>query len=299
MLTSLFLHNQQQSFRVFILVSPLFSDTNRNKVLDSLRRWGREVEFLTVQEQEFSEVKVDDHVTRESYYRLCVPDLLPKEITVALYLDSDLIVNGCILELLNIDISRYTLAAVPDPLVDEDVIIKAKLNLGDRARYFNAGVLMINVERWRVDRIGPRALQFARKHSDLITYWDQCALNHIVRGEYCILNRKWNLQRHHMVSEFSNRVEPVSVEEASSAAIIHFTTVDKPWLFLCSHPMKYLYFEYLKYTAWWDFIEPDRTKKNQLKKYIRLHYPLAERILRGVYVLCKRVFYLVRSKRMQ
>ena len=48
--------------------------------------------------------------------------------------------------------------------------------------------------------------------------------------------------------------------------------------------MRKLYFEYLGYTAWRDFVEKDRTPTNILKKY----FPLTSRTLKALYVFGKK-----------
>jgi lipopolysaccharide biosynthesis glycosyltransferase len=281
MLASLLFNHPNQPFRIFILVPTSFSEGNKKKMIDSLRQWPHELQFLSVQ-REPAGLKVYGHVSSATYYRLYVPELLPSYIKIALYLDSDILINGCILDLLTTDISGHSVAAVPDALVDRNEEIRLKIGLNEKARYLNCGVLLMNLERWRSEKIGVRALEFCISNPDLITYWDQCALNHIVQGNYSILDKKWNFQSAHMARN------PNAWKEASSSSIIHFTTSDKPWFFMCAHPMRKLYFEYLGYTAWRDFVEKDRTPTNILRKYVGVTFPLTWRTLKALYVFWKK-----------
>src|SRR5262249_10796633 len=159
----------------------------------------------------------------------------------------DIIINDRILDLLNTDISNYVLAAVPDVWVDSNNIIRAKICLKEKARYLNSGVLLLNLERWRTEKIGLRALKFCISNPESITCWDQCALNYIIQGNFYILDKKWNFQVGHMRITGDYKFHSSARTEASSAAIIHFTTHLKPWNFMCMHPMKGLYFKYLKH----------------------------------------------------
>jgi lipopolysaccharide biosynthesis glycosyltransferase len=286
MLTSLLFHHPNQPFRIFILVPSSFSEGNRKKIVDSLRQWPHELQFLSVQ-REPAGLKVHGHVSSAAYYRLYVPELLPTYIKIALYLDSDILINGCILDLLTTDISGHSLAAVPDALVDRNEEIRLKIGLAEKARYLNSGVLLMNLERWRSEKISVRALEFCISNPDLITYWDQCALNHIVQGNYCILDKKWNFQHAHMARKSTYTFFSNALKEASSSSVIHFTTPEKPWFFMCTHPMRKLYFEYLGYTAWRDFVEKDRTPTNILRKYVGVTFPLTSRTLKAFYVFGK------------
>ena len=275
-LTSLLSHhpNASQIFRIFILVPSCFSQANRAKIVDSLNPWMPELEFVYIDKSAVPRLKTGGHVNLVTYYKLYAPDLLPYDIKTALCLDSDIIINRCILDLLDTDISNYSLAAVPDPQADKDERIRSKLCLKQNAHYFNNGVLLLNLERWRSEKICSRAVEFCMSNPDLITWHDQCALNHIVQGNFYVLDKKWNFQFAHLQRISECKFKQNSIREASSAAIIHFNGgASKPWSYLCTHPMKDLYGKYLKYTTWRDFTETDRTRRNIVKKYLRIRSP--------------------------
>jgi lipopolysaccharide biosynthesis glycosyltransferase len=240
-----------------VLVPLSFSQENRQNIIDSLQPWNPKVDFVYVDNHDLPELKVGGHVSTATYHRLYVPELLPSYVKSALYLDADIIINQNISELLSMEVSDYSLAAVPDSVVDKDEIIRSKINLPMKAHYFNGGVLLLNLERCRSEGICVRALEFCRVNPESITYWDQCAINHTVRGNFCVLDKKWNFQRHHIVRLSTNEFSSDAMIEASCAAIMHFTGPDKPWLPLCTHPMKHLYFGHLRHTKWHDFAERD------------------------------------------
>jgi lipopolysaccharide biosynthesis glycosyltransferase len=50
------------------------------------------------------------------------------------------------------------------------------------------------------------------------------------------------------------------------ARIIHFNGNSKPWSYFCDHPRKAEYNKYLRMTEWRDFVPPDRTFINRLRK---------------------------------
>jgi lipopolysaccharide biosynthesis glycosyltransferase len=192
--------------------------------------------------------------------------------------------------LLHTDISGYVLGAVPDALVDTNKSVRAKIGLKEDAYYLNAGVLLIDLERWRSEKIGPRALKFCISSPEHLTFWDQCALNHIIQGNFYVLNKKWNFQVGHMRSMGNYKFHSSARVEASSAAIIHFTSDLKPWNFMCTHPMKDLYYQYLKHTEWHDFREIGRTPRNIVKRYLRAHVPSTASRVEAAYMFGKRIF---------
>ena len=184
MLASLLFHHPNQPFRIFVLVPSSFSETNKKNIMDSLSPWTPELKFIVISAPELSDLKVTDRINSATYYRLYGLDLLPSNIKIALYLDSDIIINNNILDLLNTDISNYVLAAVTDALVDKNEIVRSKLSLSKKAHYLNAGVLLLDVERWKSEKIGFRALQFCISNPESIANWDQCAINYIIQGKF-------------------------------------------------------------------------------------------------------------------
>jgi lipopolysaccharide biosynthesis glycosyltransferase len=291
MLTSLLFHHSDQPFRIFLLVPESFSEIEKRKMIDSLSPWAPELEFVSVSEHGLSGLKDTGYrfISTVTYYRLLMTSLLPHTITRALYLDSDIIINDRILDLLYTDISDYAFAAVPDPWENFKSSVRGKIHLKENAHYFNGGVLLLNLERWRSEKIGSRALEFVLSNPQSVTFHDQCALNHIIQGNFYVLNKRWNFQVGH-VKSFSEYKFPSSARtQFSHAAIIHFTGDPKPWNFECTHPMKNQYFNYLKHTAWRDFVETDRTPRKMVKKFIRTYFPSATSGVEAAYRFGKRI----------
>jgi lipopolysaccharide biosynthesis glycosyltransferase len=241
MLASLISNNPDCSFQVYILVPVDFSEENVSKVVASFEGNSGAVRFVQVPDDLVNDLKIDGHATRATYLRLCIGALLPAALDRVLYLDSDIIIRGDITNLFHMDLLGFPFGAVPDAVEDADRKIRTKISLGATARYFNAGVLSIDLPRWRSFDIEARAISYCRSNGDAITWWDQCALNHVVNGQFYVLDEKWNFQ-----SKSSRR-------HLRSALIIHFTGAIKPWHARCNHPLKNLYFEFVKKTPWKDF----------------------------------------------
>jgi lipopolysaccharide biosynthesis glycosyltransferase len=241
MLASLISNNPDCSFQVYILVPVDFSAENVSKIVASFDDNFDAVRFIQVPDDLVNDLKIDGHVTSATYLRLYIGALLPAALGRVLYLDSDIIIRGDITKLFHMDLLGFPFGAVPDPTADADRKIRTKISLDATARYFNGGVLLIDLPRWRSFDIEARAISYCRSNEDAITYWDQCALNHVVNGQFYVLDEKWNFQ------------SKSSARHLRSALIIHFTGAIKPWHPRCEHPLKDLYFEYVKTTPWMNF----------------------------------------------
>lgn len=84
----------------------------------------------------------------EIYYRILIPWLLPDSVDRALWLDSDIIISGDIAPFYHLDLVEHCIAACEDGGCinrktrgqDND-----RLGLDGKHRYFNSGVLLMNL----------------------------------------------------------------------------------------------------------------------------------------------------------
>jgi lipopolysaccharide biosynthesis glycosyltransferase len=150
--------------------------------------------------------------------------LIPKiflDAAKVLYLDPDILVLDDLEVLWETDLEGAVLGAVEDHI---DALLKIgepRLNEVPRVQsYFNAGVLLINVARWREDRISERALEYLNKHPRS-PYADQDALNVACDGVWKKLDGRWNFHDHHFEKKLSEMTE--------RPGIVHFVTNLKPW----------------------------------------------------------------------
>jgi len=96
-----------------------------------------------------------------------------------LYLDCDLVVSGDLEGLWQTDLQGSYLAAVPEPY-----LVTSHWGFGPEDTYFNSGVLLIDVARWREENLLPALLQFAEAHSSDFDCHDQDVLNHVCRAGF-------------------------------------------------------------------------------------------------------------------
>ena len=206
-----------------------------------------EVEFLEVDKSLFAgfDVKLK-HLSIEACYRYCAAKIRP-ELGKAVYLDCDTIVLGDIGELFDSDISGVCAGGVDDVIKESYV---KSLGLG---RYFNSGVMLLNLAKMRETRADERLFKTTAELSGKSKYLDQDALNIVFAGDEIFLPQKWNavapLFRRSPKSKFAPPCE--LAEAAENPAIAHFTGPDKPWKIprsMLAHPFAPAYFYYLSKT---------------------------------------------------
>ena len=264
MLTSLFENNREADIRVHVLHNGI--DSNSLALIERIAcAYGQKITFYLVDESLFSAFPIgrdgqNTHVgtSYATYYRLFLSELLPNDINRVLYLDGDIIVTDSLNELWVTDIHDKAIAAVPDSY-NNKIEHYNRLHYPQPMGYFNAGVLLINLDYWRTNNVVSAFCQYASARPDSLYCHDQDILNYVFRESkitlplrYNMLNEYWFDIRHSVVSwEFDNQMR----YGQQRPAIIHYTGLPKPWFSNCRHPMKPEFERYRAMSPWRDVKE--------------------------------------------
>lgn len=188
------------------------------------------------------------HITAETYTRIFCPHVLDAAIDKILYLDADLVVVDDLAPLWNTNIDSVALAAVADPF---GIFRRDALGMPGWATYINAGVLLINLKRWREDDIPRRLADYIRRQGRALEFHDQDAINAVLFADTMLLDARWNLQARAIQLGRRRRGPWAELRKAAqSPGVIHYASRRKPWMFAAAMPKKGLYWRYLKRTAW-------------------------------------------------
>lgn len=199
---------------------------------------------------------------RSICFRLLAPDLLPDEINRIIYLDCDIIANTDLRRLWTTDMAGYAIAAVSDIDRCTDAALTGMLSalreLPQSRRYFNSGVMLMDLAQMRQTRVHDKMLRLIYEAGDALPYPDQDALNLILHGQWKRLPCEWNLMPWALVK--SNQTELTAEEQYSVTetaighprGIIHFYGPYHPWdcRSLIFHPMEHLWEHYRRMSPW-------------------------------------------------
>jgi lipopolysaccharide biosynthesis glycosyltransferase len=194
---------------------------------------------------------VDGHATVAAYFRLLMPGLLPAECNRILFLDSDAVVTDGLEEFWNLPLEGKSLAAVAEHWLCCD-------DHGyQRGSYFNTGVMLVDLERWREVDVLKRGAAFAKAHPERLRHWDQNVLNNVFQDDWLPLGERWNACPHlfGLMTGFSLSPEDLTTSEKKAIAhpaIVHFAGAGpvKPWNATCQHPLRHHYLEARAKTPW-------------------------------------------------
>ena len=250
----------------FIVLTAGLSDSAKSNIAKACG--ANEVSFVSVAEYSrfFDEFPLlHSHISIATCYRYLIP-LLDFPYEKGIYLDCDVLVCGDIRGLFDYDISDAAIAGA-----DDFISTSHPKTLG-LDRYFNAGVLLLNIKKMRAQNAAVKLLEKTLELRDKIKYLDQDVLNVFFKGESKILPPKFgavsSLYRKNAVSEYFSAEE---IREAVySPIVVHFTGPDKPWLIpfgITAHPWTPLFLHYWKTTAYADLLEKAVEKFNPVGRF--------------------------------
>ena len=161
----------------------------------------------------------------EVYYRLMIPWLLPQDAARALWLDSDIIVCGDISDYYHMNLQGHCLAVCED---ERYVSAKTRGTDNDRLgldrshRYFNAGVLLMDLERIREYCSPEEVCHLAQRLKDKLVFFDQDILNCLFQNQVVYVeDRLYNCK--------ASYLENAPEEVYSDVRILHYYGLNKPW----------------------------------------------------------------------
>jgi lipopolysaccharide biosynthesis glycosyltransferase len=231
---------------VTILCDKTLSKDNRDRFQKTADAFKQEVRFIDVSHS-ISNIgpKLDEFArsfSRGTLFRLTIPDVL--DVGKVIYLDCDVAVNLDIFELWNIDIEDLSLAAIFDA-----AIIRARRKLHSRVRawamrydgekYFNAGVLLMNLDRIRREKCNliEEAIKFFTRYYRCAEFPDQDFLNVFFGNDVRHIDERFNrISDHHNIDN----------------SILHLTGRQKPWVAPLCEPRDYLYWNTFARSEWQD-----------------------------------------------
>ncbi|MDR1303602.1 MAG: glycosyltransferase family 8 protein [Verrucomicrobiales bacterium] len=182
------------------------------------------------------------HISLATYYRFFIPEILP-DYEKIVYLDCDLVLEGDVAELFNFDLRGKMLAATRNPDVafitdraDFAIYAREELGLKNADDYFNAGVMVMNIERMTAESFTEQCIAGAARLGAVLKFQDQCVLNALCANHDLIhLPEKYNMLWYYSLAVNSKRMIPSDAlrdyqnKYTREPFIIHYATAKKPW----------------------------------------------------------------------
>ncbi len=176
------------------------------------------------------------------YYRFFFPFLVPEQPQL-LYLDADIVCLGDLHELCSLAMGTSVVAACYDKSSrTEDPM-------------FNSGFLWMQADVWREQQISEQCIEYVQHNAQRVFY-DQEALNQILKGRVQFLPDRYNFQMRKQ--EYEMIPEDV--------VFLHFSE-EKPWRAWYDRQDQSYFLRYKNKSPWRD-VEPELPKNYQQMKFM-------------------------------
>lgn len=254
--------SDMESIQVYILDSGII-DSNKQKLESICKTYNRQLPVWIRAKNICEELAMDVAVDRGSlsqYARLFISRDLPADLDRVLYLDCDILVNQSIRELWNLNLHGKTIGALMDAF---SKLYRANIDLKPNDIMFNSGVMLIDLHRWKEDKIEDKLMHFIANKHGKIQQGDQGALNAVLSHDIYCFEPRFNSVTIYYDFSYDEmliyRKPPMfysreQVKEAVECpAIIHFTTSflsRRPWVQGCEHKYVGEWMKYKKMSPW-------------------------------------------------
>lgn len=245
---------------VSVLYSGLSADVLRTIESDVAGRLT--LQWIEVDLQRLAGARYTVGLSNAALFRILLPELLPNR-DRTIYLDADTLVRSPLDQIWLTELGDHDLlGAVRDAgspfAAGPSGTDWRTIGLPPDTPYFNSGLLVLPLERWRQEGSVQETLDILRGAE--MRWGDQDALNLVARSRWRELPRRWNLQtadaegRSLSWALWRNDVECA----LDDPAIIHYTESIKPWTGKDDHPFGALWFETLGRSSWagWQSTRP-------------------------------------------
>lgn len=237
--------NKAYKYKAYILNVDV-SEENKKLAYSNVNE-NFELEFVDVSDYYDSikdKLPCRDYYTKTTYFRMFIAEMFP-ELDKAIYIDSDVIVQGDISEFYNTELTNELVGAC-----NEQAMIQVDLfgtyvekNLGlDRNNYFNAGHLLINCKLFRDECVLDQFLNLLNVYECRVTQ-DEDYLNIICAGRVKWIDNAWNTESFAELKVHYNH---------DTAKMIHYLMWGKPWK--CDSEFSDVFWKYAKLTPFYDEI---------------------------------------------
>ncbi|MGF1630927.1 MAG: glycosyltransferase family 8 protein [Kiloniellaceae bacterium] len=287
-LVSLLENNPGNRFDILVVTLNMAQDDSDRIVALAARFGNVMLRFQAFDIGRYNHFRTDGHISHASYLRIFIPEILPASEEKVLYLDCDIVVRHDIAPLWNLDLGDKVLGAARNLyFVRHD-----DLDMPAGADYFNAGVLLMNLKRWREADGTARVVRFIEAHHDHLWAHDQDALNAVFCGEFLELAPTWNFQTSMLWTEPDglSLSYPQFRRLLADPGIVHYTSPSKPWHFSNTHPYKSAYYHYLEKTPYRNFSPRDVNVGSLLKRTAAMPQTAFRDLLPDAYYPTRRLF---------
>ncbi len=265
-LTSM-LENKKPSsiYNYYLLIPDDLTTENQNIIRSLIKKYANTTITFFKMGDSFLGANTDYRIPLASYYRLCLPRLLPK-VDRIIYLDGDTLIFEDLTEMINLNMKDKYVLGFPDIYID------ALLMFGIyKFKYICVGVILIDLESLRKYKYDEKFDQFIKDYKYKLIQHDQTTINVVLNDKISKLPPKYGIWAFESIESalvhnrelHSNFRYPENelIEAQMHPAIVHFAGIEKPWEKRFHGKYKRIWWKYAALTDYYQQIK-DKYNKN-------------------------------------
>ena len=230
MLRSLLDAHPRQAVSVYVIHTELTEDDFAfvRRTLDCARL---SLHSIRVAADFLADWPVTFHYSREMYYRIFAARLLPPDVSRALYLDPDMVILSPLDALVHMDMGDAFFAAARSINPISEALFKRRLRMDRKSRYFNSGVLLMNLDLLRREQREEDVYAFIDCHMNRLVLPDQDVLNALYADRTILLDPiRYNFDARYLRPLHALSLGRISVKTMKErTCIVHYCGKHKPW----------------------------------------------------------------------
>ena len=266
-MVSIMENNKDMDDIKFYVLEKQISEDNKQKLNGMVASYNRKLIFIPMPDMQndfdFPIARVRKKWILDSYCRLFLGTILPKEVERVLYLDCDTLCHGSLKGFWNQDLEGNYGAGVVDAVGEHYYKL---FGMNDTSRYCNSGMMLFDLKKWREDGIEVKVARYVRQHNGYVFFMEQSVMNIVLQDKIKILHPKYNVYT--LISSMTYQdlkllrhckrfyTEKECEEAKTDPRLIHLTNLfmvkGRPWYEGNEHTYKELFMKYRMLTPWKD-----------------------------------------------
>ncbi len=228
LLSSVLHHNPDTYFIVYLLHTSIREKmTEQTKAILGV---SGELVMIEAEGHGLDDAPTTDRFPKEMYYRIFAAKYLPEDVDRVLYLDPDIIVNGSLAELYEMQLGENYFAAASHNGKFMRLMNGFRLGLERGTPYINSGVLLINLELLRREQSYEDVFDYIKKKKRRLCLPDQDVISglygkRILKLDTYVYNMTDRLYRYDRILGKHRNVEWYR----EHSVIFHYCGKNKPW----------------------------------------------------------------------
>lgn len=254
-------NNKEVKELSFYILSSGITKENRKKLSNFTNRYQRQLQIIEIGDiRKYINFDFDTLGWHPVILaRLLMDKMLPENIERIIYLDGDTIVRSSLKDLWETNLKDSVIGACMEPTVNHQRLEKLGMT---GLPYINSGVLLVDLKKWREEKIGDKIIAYYKKQRGRLLAGDQDSINGTLKDDIHILPLKYNYCNTYDFYTYKSLRKIVAptpyfskeeyLENINNPTIIHYLGEERPWREGNRHEYREDFWKYLRKTPWKD-----------------------------------------------